>query len=177
MLFRSRNPSNKLQVELEKCMMITAYQIRKLIEARKVSDSVKNARIPVIEYYENIKIVTFLNWHRLDELYDFSKNRESTLTIKTVCNLLIHSYIFMPLTSSASSPFNGMFFSSDKTRNSKLYYISLKDWINYLEIIGVDYPNDASMVFDKKKNDYNVPRAMKHGVVIGTVSINDNKDK
>jgi hypothetical protein len=149
-----RSPSNKIQIELEKCLMITAYQIRKLIEAHKVSNAVAEMKLPVIEYFKNIKNVTFMNWHRLNELYDLEQNREIEIKIIKLCNLIIHSYIFIPHLSSNTGPFIGMFISSDKTRNKCLYYLELKKWIEYLDFISNDYPNSCSMVFDKKTNDY-----------------------
>ena len=63
-----RRPSEKLLVEFEKCMFITAYQVRKLIEAKKLSNSLVDSSLPITEY-GNIKKVTLMNWHRLDELY------------------------------------------------------------------------------------------------------------
>lgn len=109
-----RRPSERLRVEFEKCMFITAYQVRKLIEAKKVSNSLVDSTLPITKYV-NVKNVTLMNWHRLNELYNFEAPEDDNIPIKAVCNLLIHSYVFVAEQPSFTAPIKGVFFNSDRT--------------------------------------------------------------
>ncbi len=148
-----RRPSEKLLVEFEKCMFITAYQVRKLIEAKKLSNSLVDSSLPITEY-GNIKKVTLMNWHRLDELYDFDAPKTDNISIKNVCNLLIHSYVFVAEQQCLTAPIKGVFFNSDRTRNQFLYHLHINDWISFLERIGRDYPSEYHCWKDSSQNDY-----------------------
>lgn len=148
-----RRPSEKLRVEFEKCMFITAYQVRKLIEAKKLSNSLVDSTLPITKY-GNVKNVTLMNWHRIDELYDFNAPETDNTPVKDVCNLLIHSYVFVAEQPSFTAPIKGVFFNSDRTRNEILYHMQIKDWISLLDRIGIDYPCVSHSVFDFKQKDY-----------------------
>jgi len=64
-----RRPSNRLIVELEKAVFLAAYAVRKLIEAKLLSTDCNP--IDVRTFPAKGKPVTLMNWHRIDDLYDF----------------------------------------------------------------------------------------------------------
>lgn len=70
------------------------YQVRKLIEAKKVSNSLVDSTKPITKY-ASVKNVTLMNWHWLDELYNLKDPEIDNLSIKDVCNQLIQSYVFV----------------------------------------------------------------------------------
>ncbi|TYA13498.1 hypothetical protein FRY98_12665 [Paenibacillus faecis] len=60
--------SEEMAVDFEKDILIALYSVRKLEEAGKLSLNTKGIQIQV-KSYKNMKDVTRLNWHRIDELY------------------------------------------------------------------------------------------------------------
>lgn len=139
---------------LEKEVFFAAYSIRKLIEAKKLSEEVCGSQWPM-KVYSNLRGVTWLNWHKIDELYDFDNGSCEYLEIYNFCNLLIHSYVFVP-----SFGNNGLLlsilFSSDRRRNEKLYELKLSSLVSLLNYVGNDYPSETHAAYDVTINDYRV---------------------
>lgn len=71
---------------------------------------------------------------------DFDAPKTDNISIKNVCNLLIHSYVFVAEQQCLTAPIKGVFFNSDRTRNQVLYHLKLNNWIRLLQNIGSDYP-------------------------------------
>src|SRR5215212_9681816 len=62
-----RKPWTERQsVMLEKKVMFSAYVIRKLIEARKLSDSLSTERLNVRAYPASSSVVTTIKWEKVD---------------------------------------------------------------------------------------------------------------
>lgn len=140
-------------VNFEKEIFISFYSIRKLIEAHKISGDLINTTINAKSYPSKGKAVTLINWHRIDELYDFSTAQEEKLPLKFVCNQLIHSYVFVP-EFNENSQLAGILFTSDKYRNQKIFSVSIDDVIEILKKVGSNYPNCALSIYDNNKKDY-----------------------
>jgi len=149
-----RKPSEKLIIELEKAVFFAAYIIRKLMEAKKLSSGYNP--IDVRSYPAKEKLVTLLNWHHLDDLYDFSSPRNETMGLKDFCNQIIHSYVFMPFSSSKTGPVKTIVFTSDRERSNALHEVSLVALSDILRIVAKDYPSQSTWKFNNKTGDYQV---------------------
>ncbi|NQT51687.1 hypothetical protein HQ576_06545 [bacterium] len=153
---RQRRWPEQSLVCVEKDVLIAFYVIRKLIEARsKLSTSTASDMLELKAYVATGKPITLLNWHRLDELYDFSCPRSQRRDVLFVCNQVIHSYVFM-VAASESEAFSGILFSSDRERNKCLYELSATRLIRLLEKVASDYPSQVQMAFDESLGDYSV---------------------
>jgi len=151
-----RCPSEKLLVELEKTVFLAAYAIRKLMEAKLLSTKNESQPVPARAYQASGKPVTITNWHNIDRLYDLDNTCKTTLTLRELCNQLIHSYVFLPLATSKTGPVKAVMFSSDRSRNKQLFEVSLHDLAKILRIVGRDYPACSNFLFDEKVGDYHV---------------------
>lgn len=140
---------------LEQTVMLGFYSIRKLIEAKKLSDSVVNKCIDVNAYTWKGKPVTKINWGDIDKLYDLDAAQPATEKLIFFCNQFIHSYIFVT-SFDENNCLNGLFISSDKKRHKTLYFIEMRQIIDLFEQIGNDYPSFQSLIFDEKLGDYRV---------------------
>jgi hypothetical protein len=145
--------SEELAVAFEKDIMIAFYSIRKLEEAGKLSSNTKGFQL-YVKSYKNIKNVTRLNWHRIDELFELEKPVEEKLGADKLYNQIIHSYIFLISTDETTEVIDGFFFCSDRMRNEKLYYIDLVEIDKFITIVGNDYPSSGSFEFDETIQDY-----------------------
>lgn len=146
-------------VNFEKEMFISFYSIRKLIEAHKISTDLIETTITVKSYPSLGKVVTSMNWHRIDELYDLSMINIEELSLKFIFNQLIHSYLFITLFNE-NNQLTGILFSSDRYRNKKLFSVDINDVIEILEKVGSNYPNRVTSIYDEKKKDYIITSRM-----------------
>ncbi|MCG9661031.1 hypothetical protein, partial [Vibrio mediterranei] len=100
---------------LEKELFLGFYSVRKLIESRKISDSVKNKNYKVrkIEFSgEPERLMP----NSVDSDYDLVGYTEvSTLNTIQICNQFIHSYHFVPFFPTGSNLI-GFFVCSDFDR-------------------------------------------------------------
>ena len=141
--------------KVEQDIMLGFYTIRKLKEAKKLSDSIANERVLLEAFPATGKPVTYMNWHKLDELYDLSKPNGQSRHLGFICDQIIHSYVFMA-NFDEQSKFSGILFCSDKKRNVELYSLSLNKISNLFEKIGNDYPSRIEMVFNEKNQDFDI---------------------
>jgi hypothetical protein len=143
----------------EKEIFISFYIIRKLIESKTLSNRNLKLKIKCLSIHSTNYGSTYFNRHKLETLFDFTKTREMKIELVTLCNQIIHSYIFEP---SFDDEFNvfGFFVSSDERRNKSLYLILIDDIIKVFNIIGNDYPNALSSLYNDNSKDYKVIQSM-----------------
>jgi hypothetical protein len=146
--------SDKDLVNIEKTILIAFYSIRKLVDARKLSNTTQEMKINIFSY-PNVKNVTLMNWHKIDELYNLEEENPKQCDLSFIYNQLIHSYVFM-IDDNPKGGFNGIFFSSDSQRNKKVFKISADELIRILDTVGNDYSSSSRLEFNEVKQDYDV---------------------
>ncbi|MEG4172079.1 MULTISPECIES: hypothetical protein [unclassified Microcoleus] len=140
---------------LEQTIMLGVYSIRKLIEAKKLSDSVVNKCITVKFHEWKGNPVTKMNWGDIDKLYDLDSGQPVTKGLIFFCHQFVHSYILV--TSFDEKNFlDGIFISSDRERHKALYFIEMHQIIDFFEQVGNDYPSSGTFKFDEELGDYRV---------------------
>lgn len=142
---------DKFLADFEKDIFISAYMIRKLMDAGKISDKLSNSKIP-IRIYKAKKTVTKFNWHKLNENYE-SKYTKSIKYLRTFCNTVIHSYCFIPGFDKNNS-LSVLYFNSAEQKDIEIYSVTLKDLSVLFEQIGYDYPTEATCHYNDKIKDY-----------------------
>lgn len=137
--------AEKVLVKVEKKIFIEFYAIRKLLDTFKVSDTTKNMLF-LFEWYPCIKLVDYMNSHRINELYNIEQDakQEEYRDITYLCNQFIHSYVFV-VVENDDGGIAGFYVSSDKMRNKKLYFVSIKNIVLALRTVGKDYPSRAEL--------------------------------
>jgi hypothetical protein len=105
-----------------------------------------------ISTYEKIneKEITFFNDYKIDEFYDLDNPKKGTISIVNLTNSFIHSFHFMPnydwkvidenldeddFENLKLEKLNGVYFSTDKTKNKALYYITFEDFEKIINLI------------------------------------------
>lgn len=87
----------KFAFKVEEFYFITSFIVRKLIESFKLSDEYRGIQYRLIKYKRNedeFKI-DLLNNHKIKTKFDFESPQEILLGTNKICNLVIHSYIFL----------------------------------------------------------------------------------
>jgi hypothetical protein len=157
-LVRWRNPrewTERELVSIEKDIFVAFYSIRKLMDAKKLSDATEVMPVNVTIYPSKGKAVTIYNWEKIDKLYDLEAKNLSQRDLRFICNQIIHSYVFMPEIDE-NGVFQAIVFCSDRERNANLFGIGADDLIKALRVVGKDYPATSASVFNPKKRDYDV---------------------
>lgn len=140
--------------KFEQALMLGFYSVRKLIEAKKLSNLIADRTITLVAFPALNKPVTHMNWHKIDELYDMESGANCSITLGFLCNQFVHSYVFVPVFDEDSQTVCQVLVSSGFERNRRLYQVDLAAVVAMFEQIGGDYPNEARMVFNPKIKDY-----------------------
>lgn len=120
-------------LRLEKFFFISAFIIRKLKEANKLSDELENKDFNCIKYQRIRKEDFFdqLNAHRFNEFYNLEKEEKSFLKLEYLCNILIHSFVFNIFLDD-NYILSGIFINSDRTKDEFLFQIELNTFIELI---------------------------------------------
>jgi hypothetical protein len=140
---------------LEQAVMLGFYSIRKLNEARKLSDSVSSQKIVITAYKQTGQVVNRLNWLDIHKSYDLESAQTVAKDLIFLCNQFIHSYIFIEYFDTEGQ-LKGVFVSSDRERHQRLYDLEIEQIIKIFEQVGNDYPTGITFIYDEKKRDYDV---------------------
>lgn len=135
-------------LKLEKFIFTTAYIIRKLLEAYKLSDESRTKQYKIIRY---CKLPTndpldFWTIRKLRRFYDFTMKDKVEVDLRFICNLFIHSFALQSH-GNLRFPVKGFFINSSKTRD-QLYYISYK---KYKSLV-IDISNDEVVSMRMQRN-------------------------
>jgi|CXWL01.1.fsa_nt_gi hypothetical protein len=141
--------------KLEKEVFIGFYGIRKLLEARKLSDRLSKKRIAAEAFrFTGARQITIYNWNsKFADAYDFENPAKINMSLEFICNQVVHSYVFKEVFDEGGA-LAGIFISSDRKRNENLYYISLPELIKVFLSVGSDHPTHQRAIFDPKRGDY-----------------------
>jgi hypothetical protein len=135
--------------------MIGFYSIRKLIEAHKISDELRDRPVPLRGYPWSGRDVTYMNWDMIDRNYDLESPVSLQQSLAWIANKLVHSFVFMAMCNEGGGLVS-ILFNSDHTRKKYLYEIRIDQLIVLFEEVGTNDPASISAVFNDKTGDYDV---------------------
>jgi hypothetical protein len=142
--------TEKRAVLLEREIMLAMFCVRSLIERSKISNNLAMKPINVIAYpKKGSKPVTILNRFDLEDLYEFEREKKKMISLKFLCNQIVHSYIIF-LVRDESVNFAHIFVCSDYERNRFLYKVAIKDLIAVILEAASNYPRNIEWKFDPK---------------------------
>jgi len=123
---------------VERDLFVSAYSIRKLMDAGKISDEVESMSFEVTYHRpRGSRAVDFMNRDKLDELYDLSRGTATEISIRKLCNQIIHSFVFTPMLEEGGG-LAGFFVASDSEKERRLLYFSVDALINVLVRVAED---------------------------------------
>lgn len=135
--------------------MIGFYTIRKLIEANKLSDSVKAQNVTLTSYPRKSKNITRLNWDKIEELYELNDASTSDIALLNLCHEFVHSYVFVPELGEQGG-LAGVYFASDRSKERRLLFITTDQIVTVFTQVGSDYPSENHWIFKPAKGDYDI---------------------
>lgn len=114
---------------VERDFMTSAYAIRRLNEAHKISDDLAKTKVPVIRHKRIGSVPDIWNRHEIWEHYDLENGAPDHITIPHLCNQLIHSFILFLSATEGTELFNGAFVVSENERHKHLYFLPVESLI------------------------------------------------
>jgi hypothetical protein len=155
-----RRWSEKQLVLFERKLMLTAFQVRSLLERPKVNDRAHNTKMSVLRYKkvgDRPFTVTGSGWPH--ERFDMERPESAALSAFDVCNQLIHYYWMQ--TWSEGQAFASMLVFSDYMRHKWAYEFRIEDLLQLFQVFGED--SSAIMgshsEWSDKKQDYVLKRS------------------
>lgn len=140
---------------LERDIMFAMFSVRTLIERHKLSEEVLSSTHAVAAYPKKTsKPVTWLNNHKIAELYDLTQQVEQSLSLLFLCNQIIHSYILLPV--QENQRFTDILVCSDYERNNFLYMVPIPSIVFLLRQVASDDPSRMEMSFNPRRKDYDI---------------------
>ena len=152
-----RRWTEKQMVLFERRLILTAFQIRVLIEQKRIRSSI-SARSLQCTWHRKVgsRPVTRLNAHRFDQHFAMEKPETVRLNAWDLSNQLIHHYEMYAL--AEFRRFASLALFSDYARNKGLYIISIPDVLDYFALFAKDNSAVSYMrsTWNPKKQDYDV---------------------
>ena len=108
--------------KIERDIFTGFFAMRKLFDSLgAVTDATKSSLVQ-LSYYTNLTEVTWINNHRIEDLYNLDRHHCETRDLKFVAGRIIHSFIYIPYTGEEGG-LRGIFFTSgiDKNKNYTQY--------------------------------------------------------
>lgn len=136
---------------VERDVMNAAYAVRKLTEARRISDEL--AAEPVVCGRHSLTGGPVDIWNRYEfyEHYDMERPETVSLSLGEFCNQIIHSWIWMlSATEPPSALFDGIYVSSDRARKRHVYFLPADRLISTFRSVGLD--DIVSMQMQRDRN-------------------------
>jgi hypothetical protein len=135
---------------VERDVMLSAYALRKLLEAQKISDSLAAHKVTVKQYVlkSGAAVPDMLSRYEVWENYELENARRVEFAFRELCNQIVHSWNWM-ISATEDLVFDGFFVSSDRERAKSIHFVSIDAFIELLravgseDIIGVVYQRDS----------------------------------
>lgn len=120
-------------LRFERFVFWSAFVIRKLAEAKKLSDEFEDERFVVRRHpttdpdgYQD-----HMNAHRIESHYDLEKRESRTVDPLWIASQLVHSFSFIPEIDDDGRP-AGLYFNSDRSRRTSLFHLP---WAEFERLI------------------------------------------
>jgi hypothetical protein len=139
----------------EQKIFLSAYAIRKLFDARKVSDGLLKYTLACKRFQRTKKEISPLNAHRIDEHYVLDKPQGFKALGRRLLDQVIHSHVFI-LSSNKGGVVDGFFITSDRDKETHLLLVPLAAFCTYMREIGNDFPSRGSWERDSKTGKWKI---------------------
>ncbi len=152
---KPRRWSEKAVVNFEKELMISFFMVRALLERNKTSPKSTRHEVPVGRCPWNGKRVTALNYPFIEDIYDWDREKLTTVPITFLANQFIHSRAIFAVRDSTRNWSEVLVCSDFETRKA-IYRVSVPAIRYVFSLVGSDYPSVLHLAYDDKLDDYRI---------------------
>lgn len=149
--------SERLVVNFEKRLVMHFLLVRKLLDDNKVSRKAQSFQAKVFMFKPKGRRVTKLNDAILEKNWDLATSHPVTKGISFIANQLIHHAVLYALrVGNGDRNWDGVYVTSDREKNNALYWIPILVIAKIMEVVGSDYPEKMTYIWDNDVSDYTV---------------------
>jgi hypothetical protein len=134
---------------IERDFMVSAFAIRRLLDAHKISDALRQHQIPVTRFDLAGNPPDLMSPADIGDSYDFANGRRMTLTIVKLCQQFIHSFVFTFSCDESTDLLDGVYVASDFDKGKFLYRVAALDYITLCREIGEEDIYSKTMTRDE----------------------------
>ncbi|PWD52051.1 hypothetical protein C8046_16765 [Serinibacter arcticus] len=125
---------------MERDVMVASFAMRKLLDAPgKISDEAQAERVQVVSHPPAGQQPDFWSRHEFWEMFDLDQGDHERISVRELCNRVIHSVVFS-FNGSEEPPhrLDGIFVASDWSSRKSLTYIEVAELVRVLRIYAID---------------------------------------
>lgn len=147
--------TSRRSVLIEKKVFVSAYVMRKLFEAEKLSSNldghnVKAERFDLLPGHN----LTWWKKHSFEKVFDLTKPEPRPVAARDLLDTIIHSKVFSECVYDIDDlRVSGFFVTSDK-RDAHIWLVPMGSYISLMRLIGNDYPSVSRIVFEDADAHY-----------------------
>jgi hypothetical protein len=134
---------------MERKVFLAAYSMRKLDEAAKLSTTILSAPVEVIRFAPTQSGFSEINNHRFDSYFDLTDPEPYMLPGRRLMNILIHSLVFVEV-SSETSTYDAFMVTSDREREKGLVQVQVGSFVALMRLAADDHPSTIQRKLDPK---------------------------
>jgi hypothetical protein len=123
---------------IERDFVLSAYAMRKLVDSDVVSEQLTQRQIPVRRYDLSGKPPDPRRPTDIEESYDFENGRRSSLSVRNLCDEIMHSFVFAFFCGETTDLFDGIYVSAVRNAKKHLYLVLASDYIALCADMGGD---------------------------------------
>ena len=153
---RFRRWTEKQQVLFERQMILVAFQIRVLLERPKVGARARRTKVSGRLYPKiGSESVNISNAVAIEDHFDLERPQSIQLSIREVCNQLIHHYVLFAIRG-ARQCFELVVVFSDYKRNACCYEFAVDDLLRAFALVASEESAASRLAirWDEKRQDY-----------------------
>jgi hypothetical protein len=132
-----RNWNTRTNARIERFVFLGFYTVRKLIESRKLSSRVSKQTVAVSSFPRGMIAAGAINAPLLRVHYDLSRCEQRDLALRTLCDQIVHSYVFS-IAVTTGTGLRGFYFASDYAKDKTLYFLSVDVAVALLRDVASD---------------------------------------
>lgn len=146
---RTKKWTERIAFIIEREVMLGAFAIRRLNEARKISDRMARQSVPVRRHELTSNPPDI--WDAVEpwKQFDLTTSTSEELTLSKFCNQIIHSWSWL-VSGEETGMFDGIYVTSDRDRTRYLYFIHVETLIGTFRRTGKDDIVEMKMKRNKK---------------------------
>ncbi|WP_197041970.1 hypothetical protein [Sandarakinorhabdus oryzae] len=132
--------------QYERDFFVGYYTVRKLFEsAGKVSDETRALKLSLAWFPKKTAapIVDWYNRNEIWDLYELDNRHHEQRDALFVAHRVIHSFIMVGGSAGAGDQ-SGDYFTSDRDKEKRLYFVPAIETVSLFRAVGRDYPNFIS---------------------------------
>lgn len=139
----------------ERLAMTGFFEIRKLIESRKLRSSLASKEYSLHRCRSTGHPVTTFNRYSLEKLYDLESRERIRKPVRFLCNQAIHSFVFL-LLHKQTGELSHFLISSDRERRSWAYEIGIRSVVGLFRTVAGDSVTRLNARFNEARGDFDV---------------------